>query len=1172
MVSGVSVQSCSEVIDPGLSAIAARPGQNDRVTDQRTGSLLDWADRLAAAADYAVAHRTNEEELRLDLNAVIVNAARSLYGSTESFTSSERSSQADHRSPYDNLYGGVVVEWEWAMGRARRRHGAEQALGYLANLRARAGNESAFTAVVSDGRQWGFLAIDPERPLTLFDTDPEQPEDFFAWLPNDPAACRRFLELLVSNRQRPISGSALQESFGVTSEVARPIIIMLLESLAGRSLGDRADVLYLEWRRALDVVYGNLDATSGELAEIVSRSYGARLDRPAGEDLFALHTYFALVARLFAVELLAVAADDRAFRPSTWSALSDQEMVDRLKWLDTGRLPGGIRINNLVESDVFGWWLAVCAGNVDLLGAVRTALTSLGDFAFPRAIHGPQRATDVLSDLYQSLVPRELRKKLGEFLTPHWLAEACLHRLEELGAEIATGRVLDPTCGTGTFLVPLLSDRLARLRYHSGAEPSQQEVQAVLDQVCGIDINPVAVVASRVNYALALGPLSRCGELTLPIWRADSLLVPDAPPTQGTIDDGPLMGRDYRQLQTSLPQPFPIPLLLATSDRMASLRSLLSEYVDASPEDAATRSFLSELEATFGPGGTTPVTADEEAWANDRTVAEVLYGRIRRLHDEDRDGIWAQIIANAYAPLFAGQFDVVVGNPPWLAWGKLPEGWREGSERLWRRYGLWNLPPEPGDTGGVLQVGDLATLVYAVALDRYARLGGFVGLLTPLAMLIADPGSRAFRRFRLQSDQTYDGDPVDLPFSVESADDWSQIQPFAPLASNKPVFIVSRSGGQQRFPVAAHRWHRVPGTRAGATEWRFRRLELSCEEGEFTPANPQARTSAWSFRAQGAPAMLQGGTNNWSFGTGLHTRGANGVYFLSVLSDRPSASGLIEIENLASTGRNESIRVHRGMVEAELVYPLLRGRDVSPWMGEPSAFVIVPHEPTRFDEVIPEADLARTGRFPATGAWIRQFRTVLAARATPPNRNWQMTGDDWCRLNGPLAHMRGVYLVVVREISGQPAAAVVERRWYGKLGRSEMPVIEHKLLFCSVPTIGEALYVTAFINSTPAQDFLASFANTTGITPRAIRTLPIPQFEPSSDAAAALVGAGTRIMAVHGNERLETISDVQPAVDSAVVDLGQLDAPSYRPQARRTRRPVARGEPAAEAVVLPGFE
>jgi hypothetical protein len=304
----------------------------------------------------------------------------------------------------------------------------------------------------------------------------------------------------------------------------------------------------------------------------------------------------------------------------------------------------------------------------------------------------------------------------------------------------------------------------------------------------------------------------------------------------------------------------------------------------------------------------------------------------------------------------------------------------------------------------------------------------------------------------------------------------------------------------------------------------------------------------------------------------LHTRGANGVYFLSVLSDRPSASGLIEIENLASTGRNESIRVHRGMVEAELVYPLLRGRDVSPWMGEPSAFVIVPHEPTRFDEVIPEADLARTGRFPATGAWIRQFRTVLAARATPPNRNWQMTGDDWCRLNGPLAHMRGVYLVVVREISGQPAAAVVERRWYGKLGRSEMPVIEHKLLFCSVPTIGEALYVTAFINSTPAQDFLASFANTTGITPRAIRTLPIPQFEPSSDAAAALVGAGTRIMAVHGNERLETISDVQPAVDSAVVDLGQLDAPSYRPQARRTRRPVARGEPAAEAVVLPGFE
>ena len=61
--------------------------------------------------------------------------------------------------------------------------------------------------------------------------------------------------------------------------------------------------------------------------------------------------------------------------------------------------------------------------------------------------------SDVLRDLYQQLLPGRLRGALGEFLTPPWLAEACLRRLEETGAPLASGRVLDPTCGTGTFLL-----------------------------------------------------------------------------------------------------------------------------------------------------------------------------------------------------------------------------------------------------------------------------------------------------------------------------------------------------------------------------------------------------------------------------------------------------------------------------------------------------------------------------------------------------------------------------------------------------------------------------------------------------------------------------------------------------------------------------------------------
>ena len=57
----------------------------------------------------------------------------------------------------------------------------------------------------------------------------------------------------------------------------------------------------------------------------------------------------------------------------------------------------------------------------------------------------------MLKMLYHGLMPREIRHNLGEYYTPDWLAE---HVLNELGyAGQIDKRLLDPACGSGTFLV-----------------------------------------------------------------------------------------------------------------------------------------------------------------------------------------------------------------------------------------------------------------------------------------------------------------------------------------------------------------------------------------------------------------------------------------------------------------------------------------------------------------------------------------------------------------------------------------------------------------------------------------------------------------------------------------------------------------------------------------------
>ena len=72
--------------------------------------------------------------------------------------------------------------------------------------------------------------------------------------------------------------------------------------------------------------------------------------------------------------------------------------------------------------------------------------------------------------------------------------------------------------------------------------------------------------------------------------------------------------------------------------------------------------------------------------------------------------------------------------------------------------------------------------------------------------------------------------------------------------------------------------------------------------------------------------------------------------------------------------------------------------------------------------------------------------------------------------------MTGKYLVVVPEQRMPPPAAVSEPTYDAALGRVALPLPNHKVMFCSVPTLDEALYVTAVINSTQMQTLLGSFA------------------------------------------------------------------------------------------------
>lgn len=102
---------------------------------------------------------------------------------------------------------------------------------------------------------------------------------------------------------------------------------------------------------------------------------------------------------------------------------------------------------------------------------------------------------DVIGDLYQSLIPPIERKRLGQYYTPKEICEF----LVNFSLNNAGDKVLDPSCGSGGFLVSAYN----RLKYlNSDSTPESQIHNKILGQIFGTDINQFATHLSVVNLTL----------------------------------------------------------------------------------------------------------------------------------------------------------------------------------------------------------------------------------------------------------------------------------------------------------------------------------------------------------------------------------------------------------------------------------------------------------------------------------------------------------------------------------------------------------------------------------------------------------------------------------------------------------------------------------------------
>lgn len=115
-------------------------------------------------------------------------------------------------------------------------------------------------------------------------------------------------------------------------------------------------------------------------------------------------------------------------------------------------------------------------------------------------------STRFLGDLYQDL-SEAVRKRYALLQTPEFVEEFILEQtldpaIAEFGLKEVT--LIDPTCGSGHFLLGAFRRLLGRWQNEAPTEHVADLARRALDQVYGVDINPYAVAIARFRLVLAL--------------------------------------------------------------------------------------------------------------------------------------------------------------------------------------------------------------------------------------------------------------------------------------------------------------------------------------------------------------------------------------------------------------------------------------------------------------------------------------------------------------------------------------------------------------------------------------------------------------------------------------------------------------------------------------------
>ncbi len=887
---------------------------------------------------------------------------------------------------YDARIGSLIIEFE----RPKRgiREGISQAKGYIKEFKEK--NE-VVKCFVTDGILATFVdEYGREGPIkTLIDIVPE------------------LIENLAVLSLMPCEPEDLLKVLGPTSDICRSHVKRFLEMFQQyRSLPFVNECFDL-WRR----VYGAAANLTPDVIRAVQK-YAANMDielkdrQDVEEFLFIIETYLSILMKLL---VASVAVTRRLVEAPRLSELllppleSFEKLSDKIPFF-----------GKAFEHDAFSWFIDITRRDKASSRAVTEIIQNLS-LALDR-LDLSKVQIDLLRRLYQQFFDAETRKALGEFYTNEEIVNEILDGVGYHGEYILDKRLLDMSCGSGTFLIVAIR-RFIEAGKQKGLS-NTEILERLQTGILGIDIHPFAVAMARVNYLLAISELIDAtvrrvlGKFIIPIYWTDSLA-------------------GFRKR----PEPTGIPII----------------EVDVSPLGTFNLPDHSELDWDYLIDITKKAVI--ENWEENRYLQEFSEDVVLKYKDtllsflrkfkkrasEGRDSRWLSTLRNVIiVDKLMGQCDFVVGNPPWVRIHNVDEQLRKRIAEKYAFYGKkagWN--PRLKKTRIPFREQVDYSIAFVEAALRYLKEGGFFGFVIT-SNVVRSLYAGAMRNKLLQDTKLLQI----IDYSLTKVELFEGAQ-------NAPLIIIFQK-------IRPEKEHKVKMK-------LINRLDQSIYWEIEQAALPLYKDDLYSPWIMVPPEVLSVIRKMQSAGPRL------GDVFLLSMGIKTAANDVFFVEDFELADRPNLViaftKKGKVRIEHEVLRPILRGRDIDAWLYAPQGYIIWTHDDNN-GKVLPKLPPNAENYFNQ-----QHIKRILVKRSDyrkgyPPWIIFRVSQD---KLNDKVA-----WQMIARYIEAAYIPAEFDDK---RLGKRKL-IVDHSVYFVNAEDC--ALEIAGLLNSTPARVYASAFVNRTG--------------------------------------------------------------------------------------------